>query len=132
MAVSNRMSGLDRVLRNLNREVRGIQNRGKAGLWMAALMIRRRAQQLTPVKTGNLRASAYTHAYNTPKGPGAEIGYTANYAVFVHEIDKDYRVGQWKFLETALKEKARDALEMIRREAQVRRSTTSLVRIFRR
>lgn len=30
----------------------------------------------------------------------ARVGYTANYAVFVHEINKNYRNGkQWKYLE---------------------------------
>lgn len=32
----------------------------------------------------------------------SEIGFTASYAIFVHEIEKNYTVGDWKFLERAL------------------------------
>ena len=114
------ITGLDRVLRNLNREIVGIQNRARAGLREAALVVRKRSQELTPVDTGHLKASAYTEAYNMPEGPAAEIGYTAGYAVFVHEIEKHHNVGQWKFLETALKQKRQEILEIIRKRARVR------------
>ena len=127
------ITGTDTVLRNLNREIMGIQNRTKAGLREAALVIRRRSMQLTPVgKTSHLRGSTYTEAYNTPEGPGAEIGYTALYAPYVHEIPPPparsvpggrsaiHTVGQWKFLETALKEKSREILEIIRKRARPR------------
>jgi len=113
------ITGLDVVLRNLNREILGIKNRTRAGLREAALMVRRRSQQLTPVDTGNLKASAYTEVYDSWEGPGAEIGYMAGYAPYVHEIDKNYRVGQWKFLETALKEKSQEILEIIRKRARI-------------
>jgi len=73
------------------------------------------------VKTGNLRSSAGSYAYDTSKGPGAVIYYTAFYAVFVHEIDKNYTVGQWKFLETAMKEKKAVVLNIIRRVVRIRR-----------
>lgn len=114
------ISGTDKVLAKLNREIRNIESRTKAGLQEAALVVRRRSMQLTPVDTGNLRGSAYTRTYTNPLwGPGVEIGYTAGYAVYVHEINKNYTVGQWKFLETALKEKRREILEIIRKRARV-------------
>jgi len=112
------ITGLDKVLRNLNREITGIRNRSKAGLREAALVVRRRSMQLTPVDTGNLRASAYSEVFDTVKGPAAEIGYMAGYAVYVHEINKNYTVGQWKFLETALKEKQHEIVEIIRKRAR--------------
>ncbi|MBW2030729.1 MAG: hypothetical protein JRJ31_16825, partial [Deltaproteobacteria bacterium] len=31
-----------------------------------------------------------------------ELGFTAYYAVFVHETNKNYRKGSWKYLEKAL------------------------------
>lgn len=115
------ITGLDAVLRNLNREIKGIRNRSRSGLWQAALVIQKRSQELTPVKYGNLKASAGSYAYNTSKGPGAVIYYTASYAVFVHEIDKNYTVGQWKFLETAIKEKKAAVLDIIRRTVRIGR-----------
>lgn len=114
------VTGLNKVLANLNREIKKIEGRTKAGLWQAALIIQRRSMQLTPVDENNLRPSAYAHAYDTPSGPGAEIGYTASYAVFVHEVQATHKPPtQWKFLETAIKEKEKDALEAIRSKAKV-------------
>lgn len=74
------------------------------------------------MKTNTLRSSAGSYAYDTPKGPGAVIYYTASYAVFVHEIDKNYTVGQWKFLETAMKEKSREVLKIIQRTVRIGRT----------
>lgn len=113
------ITGTDAVLANLNRHIAAIQNRSKAGLREAALFIRGEAQKRTPVDTGHLRASAYTEAYNTPLGSGAEIGFMASYAPFVHEIDKSYTVGQWKFLETALSENTQKIIEIIRKRARI-------------
>jgi hypothetical protein len=109
------------VLVNLNRQVSNIKKRSAAGMWEAALIIQRRSMELTPVDTGNLKGSAYSILIPQlfSGGPGAEIGYTASYAPFVHEIDKNYKVGQWKFLETAMKEKRRQVLEAIRKRARI-------------
>lgn len=113
--------GLKRVQNNLNREIKKIKGRTKAGLMHAALVIRRRSQQLTPIDTGNLKGSAYTQAWQAPGGnPGAEIGYTASYAPFVHEVEASHRhPTQWKFLETAMKEKSAEVLKIIQRHAKV-------------
>lgn len=75
------VEGLDEVLKNLNREVAGIEDRGMDGLMAAGLYVQGEAQKLAPVDTGNLRASAYTRK----AGEAVEIGFTAAYAIFVHE-----------------------------------------------
>jgi hypothetical protein len=46
------------------------------------------------------------------------VGYTKNYAIFVHEINKNYRVGQWKYLETPAREKASEIAEVVRETVQ--------------
>lgn len=33
------------------------------------------------------------------------VGYTANYSIYVHERNLNYRVGQWKFLEEPTRKK---------------------------
>jgi hypothetical protein len=106
-------------MRNLNKEIKNIEGRTKAGLWQAALLVRHQSQELTPVDTGNLKGSAFTDSYDTPKGPGAVIGYTATYAVYVHEIDNNYRVGQWKFLEMALRMLKKKILHTIKSYARI-------------
>ena len=52
--------GLDKVLRNLNAMTGKIHGKTRKGMTIVTLKIRRDAQILTPVDTGNLRASAYT------------------------------------------------------------------------
>ena len=55
-------TGLNEVLRNLNKEIVALKQRTTAGLWEAGLEVKRRSMELTPVDTGNLRASHYTSA----------------------------------------------------------------------
>lgn len=122
------LTGVDRVLSNLNKEVAAIENRTVAGVLEAGLTVKRRSMELTPRKTGNLVRSSYVNLYQNVSGPGVEVGYTAKYAPFVHEIYRHWKshkvivhpVGQWKFLETALKELSGTILEIIRKRTKVR------------
>lgn len=61
-----------------------------------------RAMRLCPVDTGYLRASRYV-TKPTHSGYRFElvVGFGAPYAVYVHNINRAYAVGQWKFLEQA-------------------------------
>lgn len=43
----------------------------------------------------------------------AGINYSAYYALFVHEIKKKYKTGQWKFLETAVKQNRAEIIKII-------------------
>jgi hypothetical protein len=80
------LKGTRRVIANLNSEIKKIENRSAKGLTVAALRVRRASQQKTPVDEGNLRASAFSETFRTSKGPAAVIGYTAEYAPWVHEM----------------------------------------------
>lgn len=132
--VTSRVDGLTVVLRRLNDEIHKIQGRTRTGVRAAALKVRRRSQELVPVDTGNLKGSAYTEVFDGPKGPAAEIGFTAAYAPFVHEMEVKHpgrprtsgtkkgvywEVGQPKFLETALHELQREIIETIKKHARV-------------
>ncbi len=157
MAVNTRFVGVEKVLANLNREIKKIENRTQAGLTAAGLFVRGEAQERTPVDTGNLRNSAYTItpggrtiragsvSFSGPQAEGliaghktaieaaagiaaklkgemyAEIGFTAFYAVFVHEIQKTYNVGDWKYLERALFDNQAKILQIIKDKAKVRK-----------
>lgn len=131
------LTGKDVVLRRLNAQIRGIEGRTRAGLLDAALFVKGESQKLTPVVSGNLRASAYVDSQETPSGPVAEVGYSAVYAAEVHEnAEKEQRrrarrgtpappgrlrrslVGQWKFLEQPLKANVVEILNRIARRAR--------------
>ncbi|MCP4475385.1 MAG: hypothetical protein GY821_12635 [Gammaproteobacteria bacterium] len=51
--------GLSKVLKGINKEMGKLENASVDGLLEAALLIRGDAQRITPVDTGNLKASAY-------------------------------------------------------------------------
>lgn len=74
----NGVEELNRALRRLGGEVTAAV---EAAAFAAGLVIQGKAQDNTPVEYGNLRASAYTK--RIPKG--AQVGFTSEYALFVHE-----------------------------------------------
>jgi hypothetical protein len=78
---------------------------------MLATNIVSTALRRTPADTGYLRASRYVRR---PVVVGTrfevEIGFGAPYAIFVHEIDKPYVVGEWKFLANAVTDHSANAL----------------------
>jgi hypothetical protein len=112
---------MDTVMANLNREVLRIGVRSRGGMRKALLIVRRASVPLTPLKTSNLRNSCFTEVEASPVLGNITgiIGYTAAYAPFVHEINKNYTVGQWKFLETALTENHDAILAAIAEEIRV-------------
>lgn len=81
------------------------------GLKRAGLMLQRASQKLVPIDTGNLRASAFTRAEGSGFETVVTVGYTASYALFVHEdlpakySPHKYKRGrQSKFLEQPARE----------------------------
>jgi hypothetical protein len=175
--------GLDKVLKNLNKELKKLEERSQKGVTKAALFLRARSQEKVPVVTGNLKNSAFvtwpggadntspsfkgpeaedmTEQHSASVGmsrirtkqgdqPKAEVGYSALYAVVVHENpragktggispqgkkytsgltekgNKSERIvfadsGEWKFLETPLKEHVRDIFNIIKGEAKIKK-----------
>lgn len=127
------IEGFDDVVRNLNAEVRRIKGASIEGLLAGGLIVQAHSQRNVPVEYGNLRASAYTRKHPTSAGT-VEVGYTAAYAVFVHENMEQTLKGEprpsglgtyWnpggpKFLERALDENRAAILEQIRRRARIR------------
>lgn len=127
------VEGLDTVLRNLNRQIEGIEGRTTAGLLAGGLIIQGESQKNVPVEYGNLRASAYTR--KTPENPlTVEVGYTASYAVFIHENMEQKLAGDprpsglgvyWgpnggpKFLERAVDDKSDDVVKAVHAYAKV-------------
>jgi hypothetical protein len=112
-------------LRGFNRKIAQIKGYTEAGLYMAAAHLRRETEETEPItpvgKTGHLRESwRVTRAIaSTPENPAVEAGYTADYAVYVHEMtEPPYEEVNWSRLHSGPKwfEKAfrRSEKEMIR------------------
>jgi hypothetical protein len=108
----------------VKRAVKGAETGGIKGFRAAALVVQRRAMQRVPIEYGNLRASAYTR----PIEGGAEVGFTAKYAVYVHENTEQKLKGKkrpsglgvyWgpdgqpKFLESAVKDSQPEIIRIV-------------------
>jgi len=96
------VKGMDAMMRKLNREIAGIEGRTREGLQLAAMHVESESVPMAPVDTGNLRGSAFTDI-TAPKARPivARVGYTAEYAAYVHEMVRKFDVGPQQDRSTA-------------------------------
>ena len=104
----NRIIGADKLKAKIDR----IRSRKGPTSYRRALLsfmlkVEHDSVTITPIDTGNLRASGTGNATITSsdsRGASGVVFYTADYAVYVHErTELRHNVGQSKFLETAIK-----------------------------
>lgn len=130
MRVDVKVEGLGELNTALRRLVPEMTEAAHEGIHEGALIIQGKAQKNAPFEYGDLSRSAYTR--KIPQG--AEVGFEAAYAIYVHENMEQTLKGQprpsglgtyWnpggpKFLERAVNEHAQDVLNaVIRRIASV-------------
>jgi hypothetical protein len=119
------LRGLNRVVANLNYAIKEIEGRSLKGLLLAVAHVRKEMDTVTPmipVDTGNLRASWFAIPVNLPAGPAVICGFSANYAVFVHEMigATFQRSGAGpKFFQSALRRNQDKILQIIWENAKV-------------
>jgi hypothetical protein len=77
--------GLNFVIRNLIGSQQRLAVGLQRGLKRAGLKLQRESQKLVPIETGALKASAYTRAFGAGFSTKVAVGYTAAYALPVHE-----------------------------------------------
>lgn len=85
MKASVTLTGTGIVLKNIQDRHIAIADAVAAGLLLAGLELLRQSQLLAPVEFGNLKASGYVRAQGTGLGTAVYVGYTAAYALLVHE-----------------------------------------------
>jgi hypothetical protein len=133
------IQGFGDVMTNLNREIGAIVGRTMGGLIDAAIIIRRATETeepKVPVDTGNLRHSWFTSSFYDGQNPGLFLGFSANYALWVHEnVGADFtsprkhrKTGKMytprqgsgaKFLEAKINTHHDDILNAIKNKAQI-------------
>ena len=114
------IKGLDNVLSNLSKAIKGIEGATHKGLLAAGAFIKGESQEIAPVEFGVLVNSSFSK----PVGPlRVTVGYTAEYAPFVHEFPESTN---WtkpgtgaKFLEKAVKDNIPEILSVIQKRARV-------------
>lgn len=118
------IEGLDELRQNLSDKVDQTKANIVAGVIDAQMIVRRRSAIYTPAKTGNLVNSLTTPSpiIEASRIVGT-IGYTADYAPYVHE---NLEATNWtkpgsgpRFLARALNESHDAVLEAIRKRAQL-------------
>lgn len=113
------LTGIQEVMDNLNREIENIEGAGKKGLISSAVIIRRdmdKSPPKIPIDTGNLRGS-WTTVRLWPTELALLMGFSANYAVYVHEnLEQNFgRPGAGaKFFEAAVLRNKEIVLQTIR------------------
>jgi len=124
------IEGLANVMANLNKEINAIKGRTMGGLLEGAVIIRYdmdKTEPKIPIDTGNLRASWFTSPLKKLSTIALLIGFSANYAIFVHElVDKVGKLVKWnrpgsgpKFFEASIKRNTKQVLEAIQRNAKI-------------
>lgn len=119
--------GVDEINANLKKAIKISLDGTFAGLVEAAIFIQGEAQDITPHKTGILVGGSFTdHDRDQMAG---RIGYTADYAAFVHEMPDPTASGKpvnWskegtgnKFLEKAIVNNIQAILDKIWQRAKM-------------
>jgi hypothetical protein len=85
MAKVNTIVGLDIVRKNFKRRNKTLAAGTERGLKMAGLHLQREAQKLVPIDFGVLKASAFTRHTGSGYSTKVHVGFSAFYAIFVHE-----------------------------------------------
>lgn len=85
MANVGKILGQVQVIKNLRLTRAQMESRVENGLKKAGLTLQRESQKVVPVDFGPLKASAFTRVQGKGIKTVAVVGYTASYALFVHE-----------------------------------------------
>lgn len=126
------VTGLDNVLRNLDREMQNIKKRTKKGTRKAAEFILNEAAKITPMSpmgsgtSGDLRKSGKTRLEEDPNGIDGIISFgdgRVNYAAAVHEMPTNSNWSEQgtgnKYLERTIRKYRDKALRYIEEAVRI-------------
>lgn len=129
------LTGMNEVLANLNRQIKGVSGRSERGLLLAGNYLLSKSQPQVPVEYGPLKASGFARKHPTKK-MSVQVGYRQAYALWVHENTEEKLRGQprpsglgtyWnpgnsKYLERPLREESPTMVRIIANEASMRKA----------
>ena len=117
-----KITGQKEVLRNLNRAITKIEGNTFKGMLAAGLFVQGESDEIVPQKLGGLINSSFTSVGRIGKRIVARVGYTVNYAGFVHEMPETNNFTKPgtgpKFLWKAATMNSRKILQIIRARAK--------------
>lgn len=115
--IVGKIHGLNEVVSNINKHVQTTLKKRDRALKRTGLLLQRYSQQVVPIDTSVLKNSAFTRLISPNL---VRVGYTASYAVFVHErLDLRHEKGkQAKFLEEPARLRRTELLTMFKNSLQ--------------
>lgn len=90
------ITGIRRVVANMRRREELFKRAVVRGLKLGGLYLQRESQLLVPVDTGTLKRSAFTRAEGHGFDTEVVVGFTAGYALYVHEAVEMKLRGQFR------------------------------------
>jgi len=110
------VTGVPGVINGMKAVKKGLEGELRLGLIRAGLFIQRESMLIVPVDTANLKNSAFTRARGFGALTVVTVGYTAAYAVYVHEDENaTHKAGKEnKFLESVVRNKRKIILGIIK------------------
>ena len=106
LSSSVKLQGFDKFRRSLKKVESKYEKRFADALKVMGLFVQRESQQIVPIDTANLKRSAFTRSSGRGFKVEVRVGYTAEYAIYVHEnLEANHPVGENKFLEKILRVK---------------------------
>lgn len=122
--MSAKVTGQQAVLRNLQREISKIRKGTRRGMVRATVFLQGESQEVTPVEFGPLMNSAFASTDQVGDKIRGRVGYTQDYAPFVHEMpasNKFTKLGTGpNFLLGPAIRNARRLVDIIRKAAKVK------------
>jgi hypothetical protein len=79
------ITGIDKIISRAKRVRGDLGSRFAIGAALAGSFLQRESQELVPVDMGDLKNSAFTHSTGTGFKTDVVVGYTKDYAAYVHE-----------------------------------------------
>lgn len=128
MKMSATTKGFNQLRARLKKDKVQKVKRLSQNLLRAGLYLQRESQRLVPVEYGVLRNSAFTRREDTGRKFIVLVGYTAAYAIYVHEIPPyPYKTKKgklrsgakhraptgWKYLERPYREKHKQLMKIV-------------------
>lgn len=113
------VKGVESVVARLKQDQKARRKALFGGLKKGGLFVQRESQKIVPVRYGDLKRSAFTRASDEQGRKVVSVGYTVEYAIYVHEnLDNHHEIGQAKFLEDAANNNKTQIVQVVRQHVQ--------------
>ena len=117
MAKLTRVLGLNNLKFAAVKHSKELGYKSSLALRIVGLWLQRASQLLVPVEFGDLKASAFTRHEGTGWNTVVRVGYTKEYAIYVHEnLLAQHDIGQAKYLQEPAETRRSEMAALYRKE----------------